>query len=408
MSNYEKMRQMYAHELDAPPQDSRFNEMNKKYNNDSNDQGSFMKGVNAINYVGDNVLAPFAGGAVQTGGDIGASLGNLGLKPINALFGTDYNIPHPELRRHFNQGGMGDAAFFGGQLAGGLVPGAGAIKGLQASRRAGGYAGLGMQAAKGAGIGYATGEDPEGERGLATALGGLTGGASALTAGGIERRIMADRARQMNRHGEVYRDIFQSAENAGIRNPNVNINAENFDRVMKRVPEKYRERISNVRNNPTIEGLHEAQSDLGRWIRKVESSAEAKTHTLPISQQRSLESAREIRRQIQDGITQSLAENGLLEESLLYPELTRSYAENVAPYFAKAIGDVAQGAAKPNKLAERLIKDEKFMMQLGRHYPELGINSALNSTMARTAMGAGAGALGIPYGIRSIKNEFDK
>lgn len=364
----------------------------------------------AINRHGGKVggyTNPFVGGALQEVGDVGASVGNLALKPVNAMSGKNYNIPHPDLQQYQEPGLYNEAGFLAGQLGAGLVglgglgTGRGAIQAMQRLPRPSGWGGLATDVAKGAAGGYATGENTEGDRTLGTALGAIAQPISSITNRGITNRVLGDRAEQEARHGEMYRDIFDPAEENNVPFLGEHLMSmgnqaiESFGRLRRM--RNYREPIDAFLTDPSLQTGQELQSALGRFTRKVEKNPDYTTDSLNPRLQAEYEAATELRRVLQNDIETSLRRGGLPEEAAMYPEATRSFAQNVAPYRTTAISDVLEGIKHPQKLAKRLREDEKFMIELGDRYPELGLNKALpwlaGGTPALTAL---ITALGIP------------
>lgn len=355
----------------------------------------------------------FAGGAVQQGGDMFASLANLINKPINAALGTSYHQSHPKIREQFAPGTGNDIAFGAGELAGGLVGGAGLgtgrgiAQGLQRLPRSHGWTGLAEDVAKGAGSGYALGEiNDEGEgRGIGAALGGLLQPLSSITNRGITNRVLGDMERTTAAHGQQYDDIFDAARDAGVQlHPRnlLGINGNNprqaIQRLLERLSVDHRRIVEEFMQNPSFTNAHGLQSDLGIFTRKIEADPRFKTDSLPLNLQRAYEAATETRHALQRDISESLGRHGLINEALQYPQTTQSFAQNVAPYRNKAIGDVVSGQKHPDKLAKRLREDEQFMMDMGHRYPELGLNKHLPKAYGAGLTGGGlfAALLGIP------------
>jgi len=348
---------------------------------------------------------PLVGGALQEIGDVGASVGNFALKGINPILGENYNIPHPELKQYLEPGLYTDAAFLGGQLGAGLVglgglgTGRGAIQALQHLPRPSGWSGLATDILKGAGGGYVTGENAEGDRTAGTILGGIAQPISSITNRGITNRVLGDRAREEARHAEMYGDIFGPAleNNIPLRGDHFLNTREPIQQIFHnlrgRLGRDYRDVIDNFLTDPTIESGQRLQSSLGTFARNIEKTKAWKTNSLPPGRQRAYDSATELRNALQRDIEGSLRRGGLPEEAALYNQTTRSFAQNVAPYRTPAISDVLEGVKHPDKLAKRLREDEKFMIELGHRYPELGLNKALpwatgiGSTAALGALG---------------------
>lgn len=369
--------------------------------------------INNINRIGSNVgeyINPFIGGALQTGGDVGASLGNLALKPVNAVAGSNYKIHHPDLRQYQEPGLYNDIGFLTGQIGAGLVGGGGLgtgkgiVQALQKFARPQGKAGLASDVVKGAGAGYALGENEEGDRTLGTILGGIAQPLSSITNSGITNRVLSDRARELKQHGSAYEKVFGAAEDAKTPFLGKNImemgdkSVENFHRLRERVPKDYREIIDKFLDDPSFKNTHDLQSKLGTFARNVEKNPKFKTNSLPPGLQKAYEAANDIRDALKKDISHSLASRGLIEESAMYPHITKSYAENAAPYFTKEISDVIKGVKHPHKLPKRLRENEQFMIEMGDRYPELMLNKFLPWATGAAASTAGAGAalLGFP------------
>lgn len=351
----------------------------------------------------------FAGGAVQQGGDMFASLANLINKPINKVLGTNYHQAHPKIREQFDPGLFNDIAFGAGELTGGLVGGGGVgtgkgiLQAVQKLARSGGLKGLGGDVLKGVGTGYALGEmNDEGEgRGIGALLGGIAQPLSSVTNRGITNRVLKDRESELARHGKTYEDIFNAGKKSGVQfNPRnlSSIPSKQIEGMIDRLPKDHRKIVEEFLKNPTIESSHKLQSDLGKYVRSIEGDKRFKTNSLPLNLQRAYEAANETRTALQNDIAESFGRKGLIEESLKYPAVTKSYAKNVAPYDNKAIGDVIAGNKHPEKLAERLRNDEQFMIAMGEKYPEIALNKHLPKLGAGTAGVAGimAALLGYP------------
>lgn len=323
-----------------------------------------------------------AGGAIQEFGDLGASLANLALKPVNAISGQNYRVPHPNIREKFDENVLLDIPFLAGQLGaafaglGGLGTGRGVTQALQNLPRSHGYRGLLEDALKGAATGYALGETSEGDRTLGTAFGAVAQPLASLTSNAVANRILKDRERLLREHGQVYEDIFGAArqKNVGVNKQNLDWNdLENllFD---NKAPLDFRKIIEQYIDNPSLDNLQLLQSEMNKYARSIEKDARFKTNSLPARLQERYETARRIAQQGQKDITESLSSQGLLEEAMRYPQVTQSYAENVAPYFNRHIEEALMGQKNLAKLPERLRKDELFMNELGDLYPELKLN----------------------------------
>ncbi len=141
------------------------------------------------NWVEASRLPAAAGGLLQGTGDLGASLGNLLLKPINKEMGTNLNIPHPDLGKYVPNDLLSKAAYGGGEVGSLLTPlGLGGVAGK--INELGGLAKninkipwigkLLSSTLGGAATGYSLGENAEGGRGVGTAAGAAFGPSAAI------------------------------------------------------------------------------------------------------------------------------------------------------------------------------------------------------------------------------------
>lgn len=360
-----------------------------------------------------------ARGALQTGGDTFASLANLINKPINAAFGTNYKQEHPDFKKGIPYSLSNELAFLGGELGGAFVGSGfggtpGALQALQKIPRPQGWLGLAGDVASGAGLGYALGENAEGDRTLGTILGGILGPLSSISSKGITERILKDKGRQLERHNAAYNDIFEAADNANIRfNPkHLNeIGYENllgdFKRLTKRLPTDYRDAVFNFLNDTTTRNAHKLQSELGDFVRKVEGSEAFKTRTLPGGKEATRAAAARIRDALKKDIPHTLAQGGLIGESIAYPAITKSYAKNVVPYLNESISDAALKNIFPKQLPEKLAKDAEFMnkQKMAALYPEIKLNQLVGSPHLKKGLALVAALLGINTATRAQEKE---
>lgn len=341
----------------------------------------------------------FSRGAVQTAGDTFASLANLLNKPINAVLGTDYNQKHPDFKKGIPYSLPNELAFLGGEIGGafagsGFGGAPGALQALQKIPRPQGWLGLAGDVASGAGLGYALGENAEGDRTLGTILGGVLGPLSSVTSRGISERLLKDRTRELARHEEGYDQIFKRAEDLDVRYSPDNLSqigrnalVKHFGRLAKKLPEGYREPVVDFLRNATPRSAHKLQSELGKYMRAVEKGEAYKTHNLPHGKELTYEAAKKIRDALKKDVSGSLAKGGLIDESILYPAITKSYKENVVPLLHESIKDAATGDMFLKDLVKDLASDATFMKKQGmaKKYPEIGINQLLKSKKAKSA-----------------------
>ena len=157
--------------------------------------------------------------------------------------------------------------------------------------------------------------------------------------------------------------------------------------------------LSNLGKNPSVKQLHELNSDLMTFIRKLEKTPEHELYGKP---KEALKAAQKISEKIKHEITKSLSkEKGLAAE---YKDIQHSYKKEHVPYLTNK--DI-QGALKqpgtegyiyPSRIPEklRLQKGDPFTSALSAKHPELAYNEFLRTPFKRTAWGA-AGLLGGNY-----------
>lgn len=358
-------------------------------------------------------------GALQAGGDTFASLANLINKPINAVLGTNYKQEHPDFKKGIPYSLPNELAFLGGEIgtafAGSGFGGTpGALQALQKIPRPQGWLGLAGDAASGAGLGYALGENAEGDRTLGTILGGILGPISSISGRGITERILKDKGRQLERHNAAYNDVFEAADNANVIFQPKHLNEmgyenllKDFKRLTQKLPTDYRDAVFNFLNDTTTRNAHKLQSELGDFVRKMESSEAFKTKTLPGGKEATRAAASRIRDALKKDIPHTLAQGGLIGESIAYPAITQSYARNVVPYLNESISDAALKNIFPKQLPAILAKDAQFMnkQKMSKLYPEIKLNQLVDSPRLKKGLALVAALLGINTATRAEEKE---
>lgn len=354
--------------------------------------------------------AAFGGGAAQGIYNTGASVANL-------LPGV--NISHMDARQKFGPNLSDSIAFTGGDIAGNLasfLAGGGALgaagKALGLARPAG-LAGIAADIGKGAAAGYATGENQEGGgRGLAALLGGAFGGIEgAINSKKIANRIMADKAGIKKESNKLYNEVFDTAKKQGIeyagKAPKVDINS-----IKKGSEGKFIKSLNEMVKSPTLENMHKAQSDMGKFMRNVKRTV--KDGTAPSSTINAYAKAGEAQKNILDSMYKTFnksPDGNVLEK--LYKGATENYLTKVVPYNrSKPISKYMEKEITEKELLKRLNKNQLFKTNIGKvdpttgllkehagtalaeKYPEVALGNLLKKGSKKAAkLGTGVGAV---------------
>lgn len=352
-------------------------------------------------------------GILQGLGDFGASAGNLGLSGIEYLFGLTNNppgfnfplprIPHPHIVNEHPESPLEEYSQDIGQLfsTAGIPLGA-VAKGAKASQ-----AGIGalrkilQGASTGAALGYA---GNEGNRGEAAAIGGVLGGAvPAVTVAGaktIAKRLSQNKKLAEESAATAYNNFFNQARNEGVeyvKPPKIDTKD-----IVKHSQSRFHEALVNYLQDPTLEKAHWAQSDLGMLIRHLKDLD--KRVGLASPQQTTLKNAIEAQQKIRANMFKetNLGSHPALADE--YSTLSQEYAKNVVPYKQmQELTDYENKKLKPSKLIKSLLKNDEFMLGIGKEYPEILLNKAMNSKIAKLLGLSALGGVGFEGGRKFIR-----
>lgn len=360
------------------------------------------KAGNAADYFNKAVestrLPQFAGGLLQGTGDIGASLANIIARPLG------HPISHPELQKYIPQDIGSQMAVGGGELASQIplmTSGAGLIGKLTGF---GTKSGLSGKAAQGALSGALMGENNEGEGRLSGAIEGaaipttmgIAKNLTGLRSKNIAEKVMQGMKESKAEYAKKFGNIFKETESRGIANKVKPIDAN--ERLLNRAGNKdYLYALEQYNKKPSIEKAHEAQSQLGKYIKDIGSPKS----TLD---RHAKEEAKKVSKGLREHIAHQMQKTGNTDLALKYNEARKGYSQEVAPYLnSKAIKKFLNDELRPNKLASFLGKEEKFMSKLGQYrHPEIQqremIKNILNSKIGQYGIGTGLGGLGL-YGL---------
>lgn len=386
--------------------------------NDKTEQpGLFQSLINAQKNYTKGALR----GIGQGLGDFGASALNLPISGLERLTGSQLpRVPHPHLINEnpesLSENIGQNVGHIGSEF---LLPGGAGMKTAQLANR--GYqavrAGkdlplIGKLLAAGAGGSAEGALGNEENRGLGAAFGAGAGAAgyaipaAANFARSISSKNIANDVVRMlklkkEHYGKQFQHILQSGEEAGA-NRYLNQQPANLS-LLKRAGEgKNIYAIEKYNQNPTLTNAHDAQSDLGRIIRKYADSAEG---TL---ERDAYEHALKLRNRLLEKISSSMTQAKVPDLVEHYGNTRSEYGKVVGLYlnsptiskFNKKNPDI-----RASKVADKLLEEEKFMAHAGQNHPGLRrrevYNKVKNNKFAHGAA-LGLGGLILPYEIKKL------
>lgn len=396
----EELLQMYKEHPDNVVQ-------NSPVANESQEEPSFLKSVGQG--YGNYVKGVFKGGG-QALGDMGASVGNLGISGIEKALGKHLpHIPHPHLLEEKESPGLGESI---GQKVGGLVPYL--IPGLSGYKAASLAPNLISKLLAGAGTGaaagYATNEDNRNLGALAGAAGGAAGvgvpaafkAANALRSKNIAASVIKTKKGLEHSYGMDFEKTLGAAEDAGVnrfigpQKGNIPLLKKGGDSDLVYALEKYNK-------EPTIRTAHDAQKDLNKYI---SSLMDAKKGTLESD---ALKEANKLKNRILGKIHESLQKTKSPHLADEYHNLRMGYKEDLGPYLdSETIQQLEKGKIRPGKFANKLLEEEEFITKKGMHHKDLlkreKVNAFTGSHIGKGILG-GVGAIGgglLPYEISKL------
>lgn len=352
-------------------------------------------------YLGRESGVPnFAGGALQGGANSMISLANLPL----GLAGQQ--IPHLNLEQYAHEPG---ADFNMGEIAGSL---AGPMKGYgalnKALPKAGGFLGALREPAIGAGLGYAFGENPEGERGMSALVGGaLPVAGSALKGAGralgaaknfakstvkgfpaekAAKNIVDSQSKAIQKYSKLYNNFFDKSNKAGIirvDKPKVDINP-----FLRGATENESIATKAFFDNPSVLRAHEAQSELGSFLRKI---GKPKNKV----QRAAKETAIKAQKEIKNSMLKEFEQAGHKELGESYKKISSGYRKDVLPYENKIIKEFKGGNLTSSDFLKELANNKQFRAKLAGFHPEV---NARDIAVRGGKKAVGAGGLGALLG----------
>lgn len=369
-------------------------------------------GAGLINKIVEAARLPEAAGGILQGGEhVAASLANLPLSAINKLTGTHMEVPYVDLQRFGRQDPFSRAAFDIGKV-GGEILGGGEVFGRAANVLR--PTTLAREAALGAGTGFAVGGQPEDSmknRLIAALVGGALSGTAALGSKAIARKTLARKEAMKKGFQKEYGDIFKDVKSAGLHDEpittpgaldEIGVSPET-ETVYKNIPKAYRESVEQFKENPTFENAHSAQRELAKFGRQHQSSVESAARSptgreIPGVKYDAAQLAKDLRESLQNSMENFLAKNNRLDLVNRYKAAGQRYAEEMVPFKNRAIARYEQGLTRPGKFVKELVSEEKFMKPKGQYksIPGLGAKRVITESGAPELMkkAATGGAIG--------------
>ncbi len=371
--------------------------------NESENNG-ISEALSALGHGYTNYAKGALRGTGQALGDIGASIGNLGISGAEKLFGKKIpHIPHPDL---INKSPGSSAESFGQELsqlvAPFTVPGVAGYKAANLGKNL--LQKLLISGGTGAGIGYAENEDNRGLGALTGLAGGLIGGGapalSKLRSKNIAQELSGEKASVVSKYKDLYKNLFGENKNDLIKKPNINA-----EKIIQHSSKDYNSGLKNFLSNPTLENAQNAQSDMGKFVSYLNKSSMSK----PLTSQKlkALEAAKDAQKRLRGSIMTELEKisPGKAEE---YGKITKGYGEEVVPFTrSKYLTEFEKGDLGSKDLIKKLLNDPKFMAQVSKKIPTLNQRKnleALKNNKLATGAAIGVGAAYLPYEIRKLLN----
>jgi hypothetical protein len=349
-------------------------------------------------------LPALAGGLLQ-------GLGNTGISTANLIPGAE--IPHLDLRKFSAPGALNSvmhgAGNIGGNLAGFFGAGAGLGKIGQALNiaRPTGKTGMLADFLKNAGTGYATGENADhGKSGriISAVLSTIPTAANWMSDKKNAAKVLADKESVFKAGNKMYDKVFDMARKEGITHadkaPSIDINT-----LKKYMDKSFSESLTKMMDNPTLRNLHNAQSDLGKYIGSLKSDV----GKLPSGNINAFNKAVEARDIIKNLLKNTLNKSSSKE---LAKELTKAsdYWKNTVSHyydFTKDIWKFSNNKTFPSTFLKGIKNvDDVFAKNMAGRLPEVMLKDFLKDGSKKiTKVGAAAGTI---YGVKKGIDLLDR
>lgn len=209
-----------------------------------------------------------------------------------------------------------------------------------------------------------------------------------LTSKGIVNQISRKKTSLKNEARTEYGELFNDATKKGIGIvPPPAINAKE---IIKNSTPIYHRSLEQYLNHPSLENAHWAQSELGGFLRHLDS-INKKTGLTP-TQNRTYKIASKAQQDIKQAMFSKNRFGAHPELAERYTNLSNKYRGKVVPY--TRLEDISQyesGKLKASSAINGLRNDDQFMIELSHRYPGLFLHSPLVKNVTK---GLGYGVLG--------------
>jgi len=377
------------------------------------------------------------------------SIANVPSHIVNTITGNETipRIPHQDLSYLMSGEPLGEMAGGIGSFAGGAVLPIGTYgKTAQVLSRLPGNIGALTRTGAGALSGYLTGETPEGERGTASAWGGLFGATlpnvgqvGSKIASGIHeyklkplkkagKEVLRDTEALTKEAQNIYGNFFEQSREAGANNIfrtgllqdkhifELAQNPQHFNALLSKslkeafnykalkegIPNKYMKSFRKFLKNDSMKNAHFAASDLKKGIASLNSERSLTAH-----QNNAIRVAEKAVKKIENEMERALRDSNNPELAGKLKDINTWYGKEVAPLkYNKHIVKYGEKKLTEEGLAKALAKDQEFQRKVpSRHRNiEKGVESGqiredvMNFLRKGALMGLGGGAAaGIGY-----------
>jgi hypothetical protein len=230
---------------------------------------------------------------------------------------------------------------------------------------------------------------------LAPGILNITNKIPGISSKSIAKKLSEDKRIVTNAAKEQYKNLFDKASEEGLTHVSIpKIETEN---IIKQSRQDYHEALTKFLKNPTLENAHWAQSDLGALVRHLTKLDESVGLSSP--KQKTLVDAIKAKNDIQRSM---FSENKLGRRPDLgekYAQLSEDYAKNVIPYRQlDELTEFENKKLKAKNMVKSLLKNDEFMLGLGKKYPQLKLNQGLNSVIAKIIGGSALGGAAFKEG----------
>ncbi len=233
----------------------------------------------------------------------------------------------------------------------------------------------------------------------------------AVVAGGKEAKREAKRD---------YNAFFDTIEGASPQPISISVPTAQLSRILSATTDKkYYKGLQKAIDNPTPRNVHFAQSDLGKFIRRLSGKKELST-----PEHDALKDAIEAQGALKNDLYSSLMNTGGLDAPFQYAELGEKFAKKVVPYLEDtairkaSLKPGQKGYINPKRLPNKLAKESSDPFQahirgnpetgdminphLHGKYPELELNRRLTNPYLLGTLATATGAGGVAALVRSL------